>query len=105
MKILKWVMGGFLILLVIMWLLFVMAGCAQIEPLPDVPKEVRIPVPVPCVEPGQIPAATFITAAELLALPDAPFVYALARDRLDRSNHIARLEAILQGCTTIGEKP
>jgi len=66
--------------------------------LPAVPTEVRVPVPVPCLTADQIPQATFPTDAELAKLPDGPFILAIARDRLERQGHIARLEAILQGC-------
>lgn len=66
--------------------------------LPAVPTEVKIPVPVPCVAQADIPQATFATDAELAALPDGPFVLALARDRLERQGHIAILESILQAC-------
>ena len=79
-------------------LVVALTGCATVEPLPDVPKTVQVPVAVPCIEAGQIPRAVFSSDAELLALDAAPFVYALARDRLDRRNHISRLEAVLEAC-------
>lgn len=73
-----------------------LAGCNGT--LPAVPTEVRIPVPVACIAQADIPTATFATDAELAALPDGPFVLALARDRLERQGHIGALEAILQAC-------
>lgn len=66
--------------------------------LPPVPTEVWKPVPVPCIAQADIPTATFATDAELAALPDGPFVLALARDRLERQGHISALEAVLQAC-------
>lgn len=71
-----------------------LAGCSTI---PDAPTEVRIPVPVPCVE--QLPVRpSMMSDSELLALDDFGLVVALARDRRIRQGYIAELEATLEGC-------
>lgn len=70
-----------------------LAGCAGIE----VPKEVRVPVAVPCVE--QVPQRpSMMSDQELLALDDYGLVVALARDRRVRQGYIVELEATLEGC-------
>ena len=71
-----------------------LAGCATV---PDMPTEVRIPVPVPCLSAAEVPRAVFPTDADLARLPDGPLVLMLAKDRLDRAAHIGKLEAGLQG--------
>jgi hypothetical protein len=82
------------------FVLLLLAGCATV---PDVPTEVRVPYPVPCLSAAEVPRATFPSDADLAKLPDGPLVYALAKDRLDRQAHIGRLEAVLEGC--IGANP
>ena len=72
-----------------------LAGCAAV---PDVPKEVYIPVASPCLTAHEVPRAVFPTDADLARLPDGPLVAQLAKDRLDRVVHIGKLEAVLQGC-------
>ena len=76
-------------------LLLLLAGCATV---PDVPTEVRVPYPVPCLTADEVPRATFPTDADLAKLPDGPLVAALAKDRLERAAHLGKLEAVLQGC-------
>jgi hypothetical protein len=71
--------------------LLLLVGCTT------VPKEVRIRVPVPCVE--QAPQRpSLIADAELRALDDYGLVIALARDRRLRQGYEAQLEAVLAGC-------
>lgn len=77
--------------------LLLLAGCAQ-APIREV-QEVRVPVPVPCVAPADVPKASFPADSELAALDDYRLVLTLAQDRLARAAHIARLEAVLLGCT------
>ncbi len=75
-------------------LILALSGCQSI---PDAPSEVKIPVPVPCIE--TMPTApALISDADLLALPDGPFVIALGIDRKQRAGYIAELEAVLQAC-------
>lgn len=71
----------------------VLGGSRAIE----IPKEVRIPVPVSCItETVERPA--FVTDRELAAVSDSAFVYALAADRLERQGYEALLEAQIVGC-------
>lgn len=77
-------------------LAFALSGCNGT--LPALPTEVWKPVPVPCIAQADIPTAMFATDAELAALDDGQFVFALARDRLERQGHISALEAVLQAC-------
>lgn len=81
--------------IIVISFLTILTGCATV---PDVPTEVRVPVPVACVTQDQVPRATFPMDADLAKLPDGPLVYALAKDRLERQAHIGKLEAVLQGC-------
>lgn len=69
-----------------------LVGCAS-----PIPQEVRIPVPVPCVEhPPERPS--MLSDSELLALDDYGLVIALARDRRIRQGYEAELEATIAGC-------
>lgn len=72
-----------------------LSGCASDGP--QLPREVRVPVSVPCIErPLQRPS--LLSDAELLALDDYGLVIALARDRRIRQAYEADLEATIAGC-------
>lgn len=71
-----------------------LAGCAS---GPQIPKEVRVPVPVSCIDqPSAKPS--MLSDAELLALDDYALVIALARDRRVRQGWEATIEAVVAGC-------
>lgn len=73
-----------------------LSGCQSI---PDAPTEVRIPYAVPCISAADMPAKPqLVTDAELLAMPDAAFVIALAADRLERAKYMAATEAVMLAC-------
>jgi len=76
-------------------ILLLLAGCNGT--LPPVPKEVLIPVPVPCVEslPERPP---FMTDAELSKLEDFAFVIELRRDQLALRGFVATQDVLLQAC-------
>lgn len=79
-----------------LWILVssALAGCSTI---PEAPREVRVPVPVPCVT--QAPQRpSMLSDADLLALDDYGLVIALARDRRVRQGYEATLEAVVAGC-------
>lgn len=71
-----------------------LAGCSTI---PEAPKEVRVPVAVPCIERPPV-KPSLMSDAELLALDDYGLVIALARDRRIRQGYIGELEATVEGC-------
>jgi hypothetical protein len=74
---------------------FALAGCAS---TPQIPREVRVPVPVPCIaEPLQRPA--LLSDSDLLAMDDYGLIIGLARDRRVRQAYQAQLEAAVAGCT------
>lgn len=80
----------------ILWILVscALAGCAS---GPQIPKEIRVPVPTPCID--QPPAKpSMLSDAELLALDDYGLVIALARDRRVRQGYETELEAVVEGC-------
>lgn len=72
----------------------VLTGCAS---APEIPREVRVPVPTPCIDRApQRPS--MLSDAELLALDDYGLVIALARDRRVRQGWEATIEALVEGC-------
>lgn len=76
------------------------SGCASTAL--DIPKEVRVPVPVACVAPKERPRQpTLLSDAELLALDGYRFTWALWGDRLERQAYQATLEAVVEGCSRI----
>ena len=78
-------------------LLLAASGCASPPTSIEIPREVKIPVPVPCVdEPVDRPA--FVTDGELAAMDDYALIISLAADRLARQQYGARLEAVIAGC-------
>jgi len=64
---------------------------------PEIPREVPVVVPVPCVaERPQRPS--MLSDADLLALDDYGLIVALARDRRIRQGYQVELEAAIAGC-------
>lgn len=80
----------------ILWILVscALAGCAS---GPQIPKEIRVPVPVSCIDQAPV-KPSMLSDAELLALDDYALVIALARDRRVRQGWEAGLEAVIEGC-------
>lgn len=73
-----------------------LSGCQSI---PDAPTEVRIPYAIPCISAADMPAKPqLVTDAELLLMPDAAFILALAADRLERQKYMAVSDALLAAC-------
>ena len=63
------------------------------------PKEVRIPVPTPCLTQSDLPPSPpFVTDAELTKADDFAFVIMLYKDRIERQGYELILEATLQAC-------
>lgn len=79
-----------------------LAGCASTV---EIPKEVKVPVPVPCVQerPQRPP---LLSDAELLALDRYKRTHALWGDRIERQRYQSELETVVEGCSRIpGIKP
>lgn len=76
-----------------------LAGCSSAPLIPDPPKEVRIPVPVACIKPDDVPQRpSMLSDAQLDALDDKRAVIALGQDRRVRQAYQAQLEAAVKGC-------
>lgn len=67
------------------------------QSIPDAPTEVRIPVAVSCID-AMPDKPRLVTDAELLVMPDAAFILALAADRLERAKYMAVTDALLIAC-------
>ncbi len=76
-------------------MLAILAGCAS---SPQIPREVRVPIPVPCISQAPVRPA-LLSDQDLLALDDYGLVLGLARDRRLRQAYEAQLEAAIAGCT------
>jgi len=64
------------------------------------PQVVKIPVPVPCINPDQLPKPpNAATDATLAAMTDFDLVINLAADRLEYRRYSTEAAAVLQACT------
>lgn len=76
-----------------------LATLTACQSIPEAPTVVKVPYAVPCIAAEDMPARPKLaTDAELLTMPDAAFVLALAADRLERSRYMALTDALLTGC-------
>lgn len=76
-------------------LLLALGGCAT---LAETPKEVRIPVPIPCIR-GDLPKTpAFLTDQQLTELGDYQFVIELWADRAQRQAYEDTLTSVLEAC-------
>lgn len=74
--------------------LLLLAGCAT---APALPERVEVPVPVPCVAAAPV-RPEFVTDAALRAMTDYQLVVAMWRDRLQRRQYEAEVEAVIAAC-------
>ena len=75
--------------------ILLLSACSSV--LPSAPKEVRIPVPVPCVD--TIPARPkLLTDPELAKLDDFALVLQMRADGIRARDHIGVLEAVMGAC-------
>jgi hypothetical protein len=82
-----------------MMVTIVLAGCASPPIIPDPPREIRVPVPVPCLRPEDMPQRpSMLTDEQLDALDDKRAVIALGQDRRVRQGYEASMEAAIAGC-------
>lgn len=76
--------------------MLLLSGCASI---PNLPKEVLVPVPVACIASSDLPAKPdFVTDAALSVMTDGDLILSLAADRRQNQGYRAELEAVLAGC-------
>lgn len=81
--------------------LLLLAGCVANEPRPvEIPEEVRIPVPVPCLKEG-VDRPALVTDGALMAMNDGDLVLALGADRRQRQQYELKLEAQVAGCSRL----
>lgn len=68
----------------------------------QVPKEVKVQVPVPCIASDARPARPeLLSDAAILGLDSYRATWALWGDRLERQAYETKLEAVVEGCSRI----
>lgn len=80
--------------------LALLAGCATPAPLVKVvTKEVRVPVPTPCLNAADLPRAPVLQSdAALLALDDYGLVLELAAERAELRAYAEKVQPLLEVC-------
>ncbi len=79
-----------------------LAGCASQVATIEVPKEIRVLVPTPCVDQAKRPARPALRSAEDLMLLDrGRRTLALYSDWLTLHSYAGELEAVVEGCSRI----
>jgi len=79
----------------------ILGGCSGLPEL-QIPKEVAVPTPVPCVSPATRPKRPALrTEAELLALDPYRRTHAAWADLKRYEAYAAELEAVVEGCSRI----
>ncbi len=92
--------GGLLLLVATLALSGALASCAHQELA--VPREVRVPVPVPCIAPKDAPARPPLRSqADLLAMDTYRRTLAAWSDLKAYEAYAAELEALVAGCSHI----
>jgi len=80
------------------WLpVLLLAGCASQTPLPTTPKQVEIPVPVPCKVP-QIEKPSFAVDGLPIGSDIWDQMSALRAERKQRQGYELKLEAAVKSC-------
>ena len=78
-----------------------LTSCASWLPV----KEVKIPVPTPCLAKEQVPLKpTFVKNDDFKAMSDYQLVASLWLDRSQRADYIERLEIVVSACSTLSSK-
>lgn len=79
--------------------MLVISGCASTV---EIPREIKVPVPVACIAQQDKPQRPPLASdAELLALDTYRRTWALWGDRANREAYASKLEAIAEGCSRI----
>lgn len=77
------------------------AGC-QSMPSVDVPKEVKVQVPVPCIAPADVPQRPAVRIEDdLMAMDTYRRTLAAWSDLTRLRGYAGELEAVVQGCSRI----
>jgi hypothetical protein len=77
-----------------------LSGCSS-SPV-EVPREVKVPTPVACVDQAKIPAKPAVRSeSDLVAMDRYRRTLASWSDRLKLQAYAAELEAIVEGCSRI----
>ena len=78
-----------------------LASCSTLPTL-QVPKEIKVPTPVPCIDPAKRPQRPELAADDdLLAMDLGTRTLRTWRDRERAAGYIGELEAVLEGCARI----
>lgn len=99
-----------LLLRVAAWaaLALALASVSACSTLPElqVPKEVKVPTPAPCVDPAKRPRRPTLAAdADLLAMDEGTRTLRAWADRQRALAHLDELEAVVEGCSRIPAPP
>lgn len=96
-----YVIAGYpLTLVAVLVAVVVLVGCATRGV--EIPREVRVAVPTPCLAPEDKPARpALLTDAEILGLDTYRATWALWGERLELLGYSARLEVVVEGCSRI----
>ena len=90
-----------LLLAVLVCMTALAAGCASSLPI-EVPKEVKVPTPVACVDPARRPPRPQLrTEADLMLMDRGRRTLAMFADWLRLQVYTADLEAVVEGCSRI----
>lgn len=102
-------MGPPAVIVMFLALAWLMGGCAAPEPQVRIvrePVEVRVPVPVPCLAPEQLPPApTLAGDAALAGLADYDLVLTLEAQRRLLRAHVQTTDALLAACARAPAMP
>ncbi len=83
-----------------------LASSCDTVPAVDVPKEVRVPVPVACVDPADLPERPALrTEADLMAMDTYRRTLAAWQDLKRWEAYGAKLEAITTACSRLHVEP
>lgn len=91
--------GARLLLLIALVATLPLAGCGTLRDI-VVPKEVKVPVPVPCIDPADVPKRPATrTEADLLAMDPYRRTLAAWSDLKRLEAYAGELEAVVHACS------